>query len=74
LIIRPQKDGSITISDDRKPVYNIKAKLVFKRDRGHGGGSYVDDVVLEVTEVKIPFRPPNKEDYHKWKNKMENER
>lgn len=69
MIIQTEQNGSITISDGKKPIYNIKAKLLFKRDHGHGGGSYVDDVVLEVRELKQPLNKKNE-----WKDKIESGR
>jgi hypothetical protein len=71
LIIQSEQDGSITISDDKKPIYNIKAKLEFKRDSGHGGGIYVNDVTLEVRELKAGL---NKKDYIAWKDRIESGR
>ena len=68
MIIQSEQDGSITISDDKKPIYNIKAKLEYKQDKGHGGGWYVDDVTLEVRELNQPL---NKKDYNEWKDRIE---
>lgn len=71
MIIQSEDNGSITIIDDTK-IYNIRPRLLFKRDSGHGGGSYVNGVILDLIETKRP--PLNKEEYHKWKDRIESGR
>jgi len=67
MIIENREDGGITISDNTK-IYTIKAKLIFKRDSGHGGGSYVNGVKLLVWETSKAL---DEENHRKREDKFE---
>jgi len=64
--IKETISGGIEITDKGK-LFRITPKLIFKRDRGHGGGAYVSGVKLLLHEE---MRALDKEQYDKWKENL----